>query len=1717
MSEASSRSCKSLDLCPPAIAASGAHLDLINPPPALTSTRLDLQNLSMVGTIVPPDPPGDPTPRVEGPTVIINSWPEMYRRREEYIRGSVSTVGRSGSSTVLGEFKHAGRRVAKPQGREYLRRTVCKFKTASEVWKHDEHVSISPGMNIAETQSGTPLEPVVQLEEHENRISRMFKTFMEVFSCVSSRDVVFRRPEPLPEYLNIVPEFPQDPVRYVCAKRKPKGKWVRKDPVTAQPPDEKCEPIGDDSTSAGIQAPAEQDRSRGYNSESNDEEKIWTVSDLSDNDSFDLADYMPFPADSISSRDWPRIPDSKKVKSKKARRQRDKVNKRLGRTVNKDTWCPDPDPGSHKNDVTEPKDEVETKVKEEDRELKDYEINLKINVDDFDWFLNEELAFNRRHAITIGFNKTSYSVDCVLAFNVGRESERNTMLLPVVYPATKRVKDLHNEGFGISSTCGNLIGIDKDIAHEDDLLRRTATLRYPTMHDFCMSILRSTLPDIISRGALMTPQLLYNKCRSACRTLIGPHTGIESYLCELTMSSSLSSLIESELISARNQYLANLENSIRMKIAKRGLSYDYEKSFCYFWETCWMILRSLGLAVTFGLVHHWWLHHHNRYEQAVSERLNKQLGRHEGNFMVIPAAYSLHKQNFPEERSLNDEVELDSEVSLEVEDRECVDDEIENYGSFTYAPMVYPNGRHNRNLEASLRIRMGQPLLIDKGAMASFGKHFKKMVSTWSLDVSDSEPLAEFLLRKYPAKKAANFLRAAEEPLDSKDAWSTIFVKGEPYLGKRPDNYKPRMIWSRSDRIMRFGPQFAQLSKQLSKYLNFHSRAWYSNGAHPADVGEYAEKISDDTYIFEMDVSNWDGSLCKHILDLELWFLRNKVHGWSDDVEFLFDNWTNVWGYSSDRSVRYMSRRGRRSGDFWTSSLNSLLNVAFVTWATGLDLYSDEFHLMVLGDDNVLGCNKPLSAEEVVFKYSQIGLTLDCVRRDDIRETSFCSGLFWVVGEKLVWGNLPFRALSKLGMNHHKHPKHIMQQLLHGTAKGVLSTSGHEPIFGAICRAICDSAEELKIRSRSDRRDEWEGRIKGNYTQYPTMSTYAQFSSRYNIPIPLILEIEELIESSLSINSFPCFLGGSLMYEGVKVDLGISEEELCIPKGMSPRMYAVSYAPAIEERAKLFMAQEYGLIGAADTFALLEDPDGSTLWQHRVFTLVSSIHLETGIALHSRYNSLAFDYGTVCAKGIKKKKKKKPPGKPAPARRKKRGPKAANGQGNWRSAVGNVLRAGGAAIGSSFGGPLGGTLGGLVGGGIARISGMGAYTVTSNSLGSANVEFGNGKIVVAHREYITDIYTESAFTTLVFDLNPGLSVTYPWLAGLAQLYQRYEIKGLSFEYIHTGGMVTSSQSQGVIIMATQYDPDAVEFVNRREMEAYMYTTSGPVFQDQLHMVECDPRERPLAEMYIRTGTVTEERFTDLGRFTIGVEGCPTSDEFVGELWVTYHVELHCPIVEPHAYSTASSSWISNAGYDTTDLLGLVQTTPRGGDLGITVGAIGGGYDTIYFPSMLDSGIYLVCVAWDGSTTGASVTTVGSVGCTKITCWQSDTLTQSTSNGSVATLNYIVVVQVTAREAYLTFTSVIPPTSGTSVDIVVAQIANPLAAVQAIETYSQALKMRGTPLRHPQIEKSRTVVDFHNEEKYEDHVSEVSMDCDWKEEPGPSRRPHRTERHRVHHR
>ena len=216
----------------------------------------------------------------------------------------------------------------------------------------------------------------------------------------------------------------------------------------------------------------------------------------------------------------------------------------------------------------------------------------------------------------------------------------------------------------------------------------------------------------------------------------------------------------------------------------------------------------------------------------------------------------------------------------------------------------------------------------------------------------------------------------------------------------------------------------------------------------------------------------------------------------------------------------------------------------------------------------------------------------------------------------------------------------------------------------------------------------------------------------------------------------------------------------------------------------------------------------------------------------------------------------------------------------------------------------------------------------------------SGDVYIEHREFIQNIFsgtgaTYSAFKIDAFDINAGLSNTFPWLSQLAQNFTLFKFEGLIFEFRPTTGESGGSTNiLGKMIMATQYDPDADPFTSSLEMENYDYSQSAKPASCMIHGVETETKQSFSENLYVRTGASNKSKiFTDLGTFQIASEGIPTtSSQQLGELWVTYKIKLS----RSRLYSSLANNNFSSYYYfraDGTRLLGSVLPTPTAAGVG----------------------------------------------------------------------------------------------------------------------------------------------------------------------------------------
>lgn len=244
--------------------------------------------------------------------------------------------------------------------------------------------------------------------------------------------------------------------------------------------------------------------------------------------------------------------------------------------------------------------------------------------------------------------------------------------------------------------------------------------------------------------------------------------------------------------------------------------------------------------------------------------------------------------------------------------------------------------------------------------------------------------------------------------------------------------------------------------------------------------------------------------------------------------------------------------------------------------------------------------------------------------------------------------------------------------------------------------------------------------------------------------------------------------------------------------------------------------------------------------------------------------------------------------------------------------IGKLIRlagsAGGGAIGGYFGAPsLGASAGTQLGALASKWLGFGAYKVNRNSIlkstmGVPAMHNTSQSVVVRHKEYIGPINSSTGFTVQYeLPLNPALIGTFPWLSGVAQRYQEYAFKGVVFHYVPSSGSAISgtSPSLGTVMVQTSYRASDGPPLNKVEMLNEYCASEAVPSEPFIHPIECDPKENPFNVHYCRSQAPPSGEplmSYDLGRTFVATQGQLAGGNVLGDLWVTYEVELKKPVV-----------------------------------------------------------------------------------------------------------------------------------------------------------------------------------------------------------------------------
>lgn len=400
------------------------------------------------------------------------------------------------------------------------------------------------------------------------------------------------------------------------------------------------------------------------------------------------------------------------------------------------------------------------------------------------------------------------------------------------------------------------------------------------------------------------------------------------------------------------------------------------------------------------------------------------------------------------------------------------------------------------------------------------------------------------------------------------------------------------------------------------------------------------------------------------------------------------------------------------------------------------------------------------------------------------------------------------------------------------------------------------------------------------------------------------------------------------------------------------------------------------------------------------------------------------------------------------------------------TAIGKALRSLGGLGGSALGGmvgqsAIGGTLGTGLGAVVSRWLGQGDYSVQSNSVVKSalrastsipNMHKDDQTITIRHKEFLTSIKGSQLFEVQrFFILQPGDTNTFPWASGIAARFQQYRIKGMVFHYVPTSGYAVSGTNPaiGAVMIQTSYRANDSPPASKTEMLNEYWASEASPADSFCHPIECSPKENPFSVHYVRTVPPPESDtplMYDLGVTYIATQGMPANGNVVGDLWVTYEIELSKPLIKSNTHDTVrdgNAQVVSVNGSITPSAIFGSTTVTAKGSLPFTVNG-----NTIAFPKGT-VGEFVVNINFFAASTFTAMNLTGEpdcFGCTLVSLGATGAMYTRTqlggSGGTIATGHY--VFQVRLDDPSVNVPSVLIPTlswtqSAASTNILISSI------------------------------------------------------------------------------
>jgi hypothetical protein len=433
---------------------------------------------------------------------------------------------------------------------------------------------------------------------------------------------------------------------------------------------------------------------------------------------------------------------------------------------------------------------------------------------------------------------------------------------------------------------------------------------------------------------------------------------------------------------------------------------------------------------------------------------------------------------------------------FECRGRHCV------YGFNTggYAPTAYASNKHNEYEALYARVVCATPV-PDIDTMEDFVSWCKQNHKLLFMRMNNIRPISfeAYLAGSNASPSVKRILQKTHDRLVNEgiDEWSDLttaqqymysyrssFVKVENGLYSTPAGVSlkaPRLIQGATPEfICLVGPWIAAFQILLKRRWGKDNFLCFTSGLTARQVASVIDVPG--WQIMMDDVSTWDASVDRRLCEYEVW-LAKHMNAPKAVVSLMHANIATHG--STKHGWKYKVDGGRKSGDPYTSVMNSILNALLHLFIycrhTGKSVEQAKLSLrmVVQGDDNVL-----IHAEPTHFSWK------DEMRRlgfkavasyVELNDLEFCSNRLYRTDQGLVFGPKPGKVLAKFGYIVNPPIGVSRESLMRGVCLGIQQATRFIPPI----RAVVDRVLELTTNHKAVVMHEFiDHKMKGDKVEY---------------------------------------------------------------------------------------------------------------------------------------------------------------------------------------------------------------------------------------------------------------------------------------------------------------------------------------------------------------------------------------------------------------------------------------------------------------------------------------------------------------------------------------------------------------------------------------------------------------------------------------------------------